>query len=47
MGPKDQENVFGQDDLLPFCKFCFAKKFKVSAIDIAEMVAIAPELVVL
>jgi len=43
MGPKDQENVFGQDDLLPFCKFCFAKKFKVSAIDIAETVTITPE----
>ena len=45
MGPKDQDNVFGQEDLQPYCKFCFAKKFKVSAIDIAEMVAIAPELV--
>jgi hypothetical protein len=44
MGPKDTENVFGTEDLLPYCKFCFAKKFKVSAINIAETVAIAPEL---
>ena len=43
MGPKDQDNVFGQEDLIPFCKFCFAKKFKVSAINIAESVTIQPE----
>lgn len=44
MGPKNQDNVFGQEDLIPFCKFCFAKKFKVSAINIAETVTIQPEL---
>ena len=44
MGPKDTENVFGTEDLQPYCKFCFAKKFKVSAINIAETVAIAPEI---
>ena len=43
MGPKNQDNVFGQEDLIPFCKFCFAKKFKVSAINIAETVTITPE----
>ena len=43
MGPKNQDNVFGQEDLLPYCKFCFAKKFKVSAINIAETVTITPE----
>ena len=43
MGPKDQENVFGTEDLIPYCKFCFAKHFKVSAINIAECVMIIPE----
>jgi len=44
MGPKNQDNVFGAEDLIPFCKFCFAKKFKVSAINIADCVTISPEL---
>ena len=43
MGPKDQDNVFGTEDLIPYCKFCFAKHFKVSAINIAECVMIIPE----
>merc|ERR1712126_223501 len=43
MGPKNQDNFFGQENLQPFCKFCFAKKFKVSAINIAETVTITPE----
>ena len=43
MGPKDVDNVFGQDDMIPFCKFCFAKKYKVSAINIAECVTIVQE----
>ena len=43
LGPKDQENVFGEEDLIPFCKFCFAKKFKMSALNIAETVTTVPE----
>jgi len=48
MGPKsDDNNVFGQEELEPYCKFCFAKKFKVSAINIAETVTITPEMSVM
>ena len=43
LGPKDQDNIFGQDDLEPFCKFCFAKRFKISALNIAETVTTIPE----
>ena len=43
LGPKDSENVFGDEDLIPFCKFCFAKKFKISALNIAETVTTVPE----
>jgi len=38
LGPKDQDNVFGDADLEPYCKFCFAKRYKVSALNIAETV---------
>ena len=34
MGPKE--------DPRPFCKFCFAKAFGISALDITELVQIAP-----
>merc|ERR1711976_483517 len=47
MGPKNVDNVFGDEDLIPFCKFCFAKIFKVSAINIAETVNITPEVMVM
>ncbi|XP_023324100.1 cysteine and glycine-rich protein 1 [Eurytemora carolleeae] len=40
LGPKDTTNVFGEEELEPYCNFCFAKKFKMSAIKIAETVAI-------
>ena len=43
LGPRDQENVFGDEDLIPFCKFCFAKKFKMSALNIAETVTTIPD----
>ena len=42
LGPRDQQNIFGEEDLEPFCKFCFAKKFKVSALNIAETVMTMP-----
>ena len=42
-GPKNAENVFGDEELIPFCKFCFAKKFKISALNIAETVTTVPE----
>jgi len=38
LGPRDSENVFGGEELEPYCKFCFAKKFKVSAMNIADIV---------
>ena len=44
-GPKNVDNVFGDEELIPFCKFCFAKKFKISALNIAETVTTVPELV--
>ena len=43
LGPKDQDNIFGQEDLEPFCKFCFAKRFKISALNIAETVNTIPD----
>ena len=36
--------LFAPEILDPYCKFCYAKKFKTSAIKIAEIVEIAPEL---
>jgi len=41
LGPKDNSaSVFGNDDedLEPYCKFCFAKKYNISALNIQEMV---------
>ena len=38
LGPRNTENFFGGEVLDPYCKFCFAKKFKVSAMNIAEIV---------
>jgi len=43
MAPRNPDDAFGTDLLDPYCKFCYAKKFKISAIKIAEIVAIAPE----
>ena len=37
------DDVFGPELLDPYCKFCFAKKFKMSAMHIQEIVTIAPE----
>ena len=39
-GPKLTENVFEEEELLPFCKFCFAKNYKLSALNVAETVQI-------
>jgi hypothetical protein len=38
------DDVFGPEILEPLCKFCYAKKFKMSAIKITEIVTIAPEI---
>jgi len=38
LGPRETDNVFEEEILDPFCKFCFAKRYKVSALDIAETV---------
>jgi len=43
LGPKNADNVFGDEELIPFCKFCFAKKFKISALNIAETVTTVPD----
>ena len=44
LGPKgDGDNVFGEEELEPYCNFCFARKFKISAINIADTVNIVPE----
>jgi hypothetical protein len=46
LGPKNgdgEPNVFGEEELEPYCNFCFAKKFKISAINIADTVTIVPE----
>ena len=41
---REVDDVFAPEILDPYCKFCYAKKFKTSAIKIAEIVEIAPEL---
>ena len=43
MAPRDQDDVFAAEILEPYCKFCYAKKFKMSAIKISEFVEIAPD----
>ena len=40
IGPKDSDNVFAEEELAVFCKFCFAKRYKMSALNIAETVKI-------
>ena len=47
MAARDVDDVFAQEILEPYCKFCYAKKYKTSAIKIAEMVEIAPEIAAL
>jgi len=44
MAAREVDDVFAPEILDPYCKFCYAKKFKTSAIKIAEIVEIAPEL---
>lgn len=38
LGPKETDSVFGEEDLEPYCKFCFAKRYKISALNICETV---------
>ena len=40
LGPMDSDNVFAEEELAVFCKFCFAKRYKMSALNIAETVKI-------
>merc|ERR1711962_350263 len=40
LGPREADNVFGKEQLDPYCKYCFAKKFSVGCINIAETVNI-------
>jgi len=46
MGNRNEDDVFGPQILDPYCKFCYAKKFKMSAVHIQEIVTIAPELAI-
>ena len=41
---RENDDVFAPEILDPYCKFCYAKKFKTSALKIAEIVEIAPDL---
>jgi len=43
MAPREREDVFAPEILEPFCKFCYAKMFKTSAIKVAEILEIAPQ----
>ena len=47
LGPrseKKEESVFEEvEELLPYCKFCSAKKFKISLLNIQETVCTMPE----
>ena len=47
LGPKSEkkeESAFEEkEELQPYCKFCFAKKFKVSILNIQETVNTMPE----
>ena len=40
LGPRQTDSVFEQEQLDPFCKFCFAKRYKLSALNVAESVKI-------
>ena len=40
LGPQDNDDVFAQEILEPFCKFCFAKRYKLSALNVADSVTI-------
>jgi len=43
MAPQDNDNIFAPEILEPYCRFCYAKKFKCSAFKVAEAVEIAPD----
>ena len=43
MAPRDIDDVFAEEILDPYCKFCYAKKFKTSSIKLAEILDIAPQ----
>jgi len=44
MAPRETEDVFGPPLLDPYCKFCYAKIYKMSVLAIQEVVTIAPEI---
>jgi len=46
MAPREAESVFGPEILDPYCKYCYAKIYKMSALAIQEMVTIAPDMVI-
>jgi hypothetical protein len=40
LGPQVNDDVFADEVLELYCKFCFAKKYKLSALNISESVTI-------
>jgi len=44
LGPRENDNVFGEEQLDPFCNVCFAKKFNMSMLNIADTVNIIKSL---
>ena len=42
-GGEEEAAWGGEEELEPYCNFCFARKFKISAINIADTVNIVPE----
>ena len=40
---RDNDDVFAPEILEPYCKFCYAKKFKMSALALQEILEIAPQ----
>ena len=40
---RENDDVFAPEILDPYCKFCYAKKFKTLALKITKIVEIAPD----
>ena len=40
---RNNDDVFAPEILEPYCKFCYAKKFKMSAIALQDILEIAPQ----
>merc|ERR1711931_82683 len=40
LGPRENDDVFAEEVLEPFCRFCFAKRYKLSSLNVKESVTI-------